>query len=69
MDAHRPPPLDSPRLRAPRDRLRGHGDSGGPFVDEGGRLVGVLLKKDGNEGEGHTFYMPVDTALTALNYR
>lgn len=46
-----------------------HGDSGGPFVDAQGRLVGVLLKKDGGEGEGHTFYMPVGAALDALGYR
>lgn len=45
-----------------------HGDSGGPFVDSDGRLVGVLLKKDGGEGEGHTFYMPVAVALDALGY-
>jgi S1-C subfamily serine protease len=45
-----------------------HGDSGGPFVDAEGRLVGVLLKKDGGEGEGHTFYMPVGAALDALGY-
>lgn len=46
-----------------------HGDSGGPFVDEEGRLVGVLLKKDGGEGEGHTFFMPAAAALDALGYR
>jgi len=46
-----------------------HGDSGGPFVDMEGRLVGVLLKKDGGEGEGHTFYMPIAVALDALDYR
>src|SRR5512142_206969 len=46
-----------------------HGDSGGPFVDAEGRLVGILLKKDGDEGAGHTFYMPVAVALDALGYR
>ncbi|MEY4744407.1 MAG: hypothetical protein RL272_352 [Candidatus Parcubacteria bacterium] len=46
-----------------------HGDSGGPFVDESGRVVGVLLKKDGGEGAGHTFYLPASAALDALGYR
>ncbi|HSD11945.1 MAG TPA: serine protease [Patescibacteria group bacterium] len=47
-----------------------HGDSGGPFVDAEGRLVGVLLKKDGaEEGAGRTYYLPVGAALDALGYR
>ncbi len=47
-----------------------HGDSGGPFVDMQGRLVGVLLRMDSlAEGRGHTYYMPVGAALDALGYR
>lgn len=47
-----------------------HGDSGGPFVDMQGRLVGVLLLKDNPlEGRGSTFYLPVGAALDALGYK
>ncbi len=47
-----------------------HGDSGGPFVDLQGRLVGVLLLKDGYiEGRGTTFYLPVGKALDTLEYK
>ena len=47
-----------------------HGDSGGPFVNEAGELVGVLIKKDGDgEGVGQTYFTPIGTALDALGYR
>jgi S1-C subfamily serine protease len=46
-----------------------HGDSGGPFVDTDGRLVGVLVKKDGDgEGVGQTYFTPIGAALDALGY-
>lgn len=45
-----------------------HGDSGGPFVTTDGELVGVLLSMSGTDGEGTTFFLPLDVALTALDY-
>lgn len=44
-----------------------HGDSGGPFVDVNGKLVGVLLHKDGIDGRGNTYFMPIAAALDALS--
>ncbi|WP_293676247.1 trypsin-like peptidase domain-containing protein [uncultured Phenylobacterium sp.] len=45
-----------------------HGNSGGPLLDEQGRVVAVAVARDERDGVGHdiNFFIPIEDALRAL---
>lgn len=48
------------------DAKADYGDSGGPFVTEDGKLIGIVLSI--KKGEGKTYFIPLGKALEALEY-
>lgn len=45
-----------------------HGNSGGPLLEEQGRVVAITVLRDERDGVGHdiSFFVPISEALTAL---
>jgi S1-C subfamily serine protease len=46
-----------------------HGNSGGPLLDEQGRITALAVSRYEEDGVGHSinFFIPIDDALKALN--